>query len=375
MTKLTTCKSCGKEVAKSAKNCPHCGAKLKMGLMLKMLIALVIIGGVINFVLPSTDKVKARADHLQTLQALAAQKPSDLSAYGELADMFNLGSDFTNLQRDAKEKELAGTIVEWKLPVYEVAIKDKEKKIYRVQTTGKGGLVSTFVNIHAMDDEDEHILSSMKTGNVIHFKGKFKDVSMRSVNIDPAILVRNRSSAESIQVPTNVQAENKRTPEKCYEQAYEENKKDRIQELKAAGQNGPYAEQDLVPMGVRRTLEESCGLNDDSKPNDEEKPVAAVKSADQGKQQPIIKPSFDCTKASSSAEKMTCTDADLAKLDVELSKIYSSRYNQAPDEAKKALRESQLDWLKAHRNICTDDVACLKKAYNDRIEAIAIIKF
>lgn len=205
MNNLTTCKSCGKEVAKSAKSCPHCGAKLKMSIVLKMLIALMVIGVVINFVVPGTDKVKARAEHLQTLQELAAQKTSDLSPTGELADMFNLGSDYTDLQRDAKEKELAGAIVEWKLPVYEVDIKDKEKKIYRVQTTGKGGVVSTFVNIHAMDDEDERILSAMKTGNVIHFKGKFKDVSMRSLNIDPAILVRNRSSGESIQDPTNTQ--------------------------------------------------------------------------------------------------------------------------------------------------------------------------
>lgn len=29
MSKLTTCKACGKEIAKSAKTCPHCGAKNK----------------------------------------------------------------------------------------------------------------------------------------------------------------------------------------------------------------------------------------------------------------------------------------------------------------------------------------------------------
>lgn len=374
MTNLTTCKSCGKEVAKSAKNCPHCGAKLKMSIVLKMLIALVVIGGVINFVVPGTDKVKARAEHLQTLQELAAQKTSDLSPTGELADMFNLGSDYTDLQRDAKEKELAGAIVEWKLPVYEVDIKDKEKKIYRVQTTGKGGVVSTFVNIHAMDDEDERILSAMKTGNVIHFKGKFKDVSMRSLNIDPAILVRNRTSAESIQALTNAQPGKKQTPEECYEQGYEEFKKESIQQLKASGQHGPYAEQDLVPMGLRMTLKESCGLNDASGASNEEKPVAPAKSADQSNQQPIAKPSFDCAKASSGVEKMICAEEDLAKLDVELSKVYSSRFNQAPDEAKKSMRGSQLEWLKTRRNICMD-VACLKKEYNARIEEISITKF
>jgi PHP family Zn ribbon phosphoesterase len=38
MDQLTTCKTCSKEVAKSACNCPHCGAKLKMGTFEKLLI-------------------------------------------------------------------------------------------------------------------------------------------------------------------------------------------------------------------------------------------------------------------------------------------------------------------------------------------------
>jgi len=35
---LTTCKICSKEVAKSASTCPHCGAKLKMGVFEKVLL-------------------------------------------------------------------------------------------------------------------------------------------------------------------------------------------------------------------------------------------------------------------------------------------------------------------------------------------------
>ena len=40
MDQLTTCKTCSKEVAKSASKCPHCGAKLKMGVFDKVLILL-----------------------------------------------------------------------------------------------------------------------------------------------------------------------------------------------------------------------------------------------------------------------------------------------------------------------------------------------
>lgn len=40
MDQLTTCKTCSKEVAKSASKCPHCGAKLKMSVFGKVLILL-----------------------------------------------------------------------------------------------------------------------------------------------------------------------------------------------------------------------------------------------------------------------------------------------------------------------------------------------
>ena len=41
MDQLTSCKTCSKEVAKSATVCPHCGAKLKMGFWEKLLIFVV----------------------------------------------------------------------------------------------------------------------------------------------------------------------------------------------------------------------------------------------------------------------------------------------------------------------------------------------
>lgn len=46
---LTSCKTCSKEVAKSASKCPHCGAKLKMGVFEKVLI-LIGVFFVISFI-------------------------------------------------------------------------------------------------------------------------------------------------------------------------------------------------------------------------------------------------------------------------------------------------------------------------------------
>ncbi len=45
MSKLISCKSCGKEIAKSAKSCPHCGAKQKPGCFrIALAVFLIFIG-------------------------------------------------------------------------------------------------------------------------------------------------------------------------------------------------------------------------------------------------------------------------------------------------------------------------------------------
>lgn len=40
--KLTSCKTCSKEAAQSATVCPHCGAKLKMNLIEKLVLFVIV---------------------------------------------------------------------------------------------------------------------------------------------------------------------------------------------------------------------------------------------------------------------------------------------------------------------------------------------
>lgn len=66
MGKLKTCKTCGKEISTSAKVCPHCGEKLRMGLLGKLLVTvcIVISMGVIGSALSSiksADEIKKEA--------------------------------------------------------------------------------------------------------------------------------------------------------------------------------------------------------------------------------------------------------------------------------------------------------------------------
>ena len=77
-------------------------------------------------------------------------------------------------------------------------------------------------------------------------------------------------------------------------------------------------------------------------------------------------PTFDCTKAQSSIEKLIGTSADLAKLDVELLQTYRRAASIADDPA--SLKTEQRSWLKS-RNTCSD-AECLSVKYRRRIDTL-----
>lgn len=54
MAKMVKCKSCGQDIAKSAKVCPHCGAKQHQGAMVACVIIIVIAVFAVVFVLANT---------------------------------------------------------------------------------------------------------------------------------------------------------------------------------------------------------------------------------------------------------------------------------------------------------------------------------
>lgn len=175
-----------------------------------------------------------------------------------------------------------------------------------------------------MDDGDENVLSQLKTGALVHFKGKISGVSIRNLEINPAVLVRNNpafavKSADA--TPAPVQA-----PVVTNEQAVV----------------APSAPASAVPAPAAA-------------------PVAAAPRTPT--------PSFDCAKASSKIEKLICSDADLADLDMALGDTFSTRIKASTESDKKALRESQKEWIKNVRNAC-QDVKCASDAYTDRLNVI-----
>lgn len=218
--------------------------------------------------------------------------------------MFNLMSENTDLQRKNKLKEIKGNIVEWTLPVYEVR---QAGSGYAVQTEADQ-TVGAIVYITARNEQDKALIEGLKTGSRISFKGVIKDVSMRHLEIKPAILFQPGSTKPAaIEVPQ------------------------------------PVANQQIQ--------------------------APAQSDAPQVTPQATWKPSFDCGKASTFSEKAICSDPLLGKLDGALSENYNHMLaSDIGDGARNDLKTTQKKWL-TERNKCTNN-QCLTDAYRKRLDEV-----
>jgi len=159
--------------------------KLKMGMFLKLMILIIIIIVAVVALGPSQEEKSNSANAV--LDNISTGTPSNLKTSGELADIFSYGSDNTDLQRENKEKEIKGSLVDWTLEVYEVTKRSENK--YRIQTAGTN-MVGTFLSITTRSKEEVTYIESLKTKDMVHVRGLITGTSMRNINIEPAIFVR-----------------------------------------------------------------------------------------------------------------------------------------------------------------------------------------
>ena len=82
---------------------------------------------------------------------------------------------------------------------------------------------------------------------------------------------------------------------------------------------------------------------------------------------PVVRASFDCSKAVSKIEKLICSTPQTADDDARLAVAYSAARAKASNP--NALKDDQRQWLK-QRNAC-DDAACLLKVTEARIQELS----
>lgn len=148
-------------------------------------LCLLVLVGVVGINLGGASKT-SEAD------AMSAAPESDYRPEGVISEVFALGSRNTNLQRESAQKELTGQVINWSLPVYEVS---RSGNNFKVQTQAKArvgnfgtDLVGTFVIVTPRSDDERRMLASLQTGDTLSFKGRIRGVTMRHLNVEPAIL-------------------------------------------------------------------------------------------------------------------------------------------------------------------------------------------
>ncbi len=148
---------------------------------------------------------------LDPLADLEKETVSDLRPQGELASMFAFGSNNTDLQRENKLKEIIGKVVQWQLPVYDVK---QSGNGYVIQTQTNLGIlepniVGTFIYITPRNNQDKQIVEGLKTGDIISFKGRISDSTMRNLDMKPAILALSSESEKTIKIEVDRDSVNK----------------------------------------------------------------------------------------------------------------------------------------------------------------------
>lgn len=83
---------------------------------------------------------------------------------------------------------------------------------------------------------------------------------------------------------------------------------------------------------------------------------------------PVLAASFDCAKAGTPIEKMTCTDPDSSALEAILARVYQQVSSESPNAEQH--RKAHAQWRENVLEHCTNS-ECLQQAYASRINQIA----
>ncbi len=113
----------------------------------------------------------------------------------DVVDTYVLGSNRTDLQRDAKSAKLIGAIVSWRLKVYDIAKEgDRYRVISELMDGSEAGAFGKFVVVAFIapkDESDVELLLKLQTGHEIQILGRVDGVTARTALVlSPAELVR-----------------------------------------------------------------------------------------------------------------------------------------------------------------------------------------
>jgi uncharacterized protein YecT (DUF1311 family) len=218
----------------------------------------------------------------------------------------------------------------WKLYPHLISIKDRVVKsraqLYWARLTASWGVFAFIVLIIplAWSDFDAQVHSFV--GGVRHTNAEPR--------LDQSASPTTQKSADATTVPHS------------------------IPEIPARPTSNPGEPNMGVSQVAATPIAESVSLKSESS-SDASRPEMQTSASTAG-----FMPSFDCAKASSGAERLICSNQQLASLDVQLMQVYGNAMSVAPN--KGSLKASQIDWIKSDRDACST-AECMIRAYMARI--------
>lgn len=203
---VTACKACGKEVGVSVAICPHCGTSLKTS-WLKVGCLLIILGGLaisgltcMGFLGAVNSVTKTQEEQKKVLLDQLRNGPISPEITPEsLYPIFKLGTEFTDIQRENKTKEILGKKVRWVGVVYDA---NKSTEGYKIQLKDTSSQIGAFIYLEGHGDAA--FVERLKEGDQVIAVGIIEDVFMRSIQLKPAYLeLPGTQTTQSQVIPTS----------------------------------------------------------------------------------------------------------------------------------------------------------------------------
>lgn len=132
---------------------------------------------------------------LQCAPALAGDDVASLSKYsgktqvergGKVNEVFKIGSDYTDLQRDKLFGAIRGKTVVWDCEVYEVSA-GPGKDMYTITSNQEDDFVPCIIYLTARSQKEIEQVEKLKTGSKIRITGIVDDITFRHLEIRPAV--------------------------------------------------------------------------------------------------------------------------------------------------------------------------------------------
>ncbi len=169
--KIIKCKSCGADIASSAKHCPSCGAKNKKPIYKRVwfwILVVVLLIAIADFVASKvnpSDSIEIETTTEEDSNAYVDRSEATVEIdCDKLAEAYNKNPDYY-------DKILNNQVAEWSGTITSIANSDNGEVLVYMRCGLNGYLIDNVVTATITNDKDKKAILSYKEGDKIKMKG------------------------------------------------------------------------------------------------------------------------------------------------------------------------------------------------------------